>query len=404
MTRKTAGICIYTAIVFITLLFQCMSNNIVGLLLGNIMRDYSINLAAGGVMAAFQNIGGALSIILLACIMDKLNKMAVLIVPLALLAISLLLIGSGLPFCIFLVSFLLFGIALATINMLVNAIVSDVHRENHNAALNLLHCVAPIGAIFIPVIIGNATEAGMPWQDIYIYVGIMMLVVTAGYSIAYAAMRSKLAAPGIHDTRILVKGTPISFFRDRRVWLAMICMLMHGCCHSGIVVWIVQYSKDVFHADAVLAGLGLTFFWLSTSVIRLLFGVTRLKKLNPLNVLALWSVLGGCALAAGVLSNNITVLLISMLVCGCCISPAIPAIVSLLTGWYHTRTGLASSAAFTMLYAANAVSPLLMGVVASMWGMQAMMFIPIIASCLSGFAAIPLLHTSGKRRAVSQSK
>ena len=86
---------------------------------------------------------------------------------------SLLLIGTAPPYTLFMVLFLFFGISFSTMDMMGNAIVSDVQQEKSNAALSLLHGIASIGAVLAPMIAGGITEAGMPWQFVYTAVGVL---------------------------------------------------------------------------------------------------------------------------------------------------------------------------------------------------------------------------------------
>ncbi|MGI6152522.1 MAG: MFS transporter [Christensenellaceae bacterium] len=390
MAKNSMRIFIYTAVVCITSFFMCLSNNIVGPLLGDIMQYYSIDLANGGMMTMFQNIGGVLAIILLAIIMDRFNKQVVHIFPLALLTLSLLLIGGAPPLGVFWMSFLLFGIAIGTIDMVSNAIISDTHPNNRNVALSILHCISPIGAIFIPLVAGALTESGTPWQDVYTTVGFMMLIVLVAYLLVFAVSRKQLQPFSMHKTVKRQKGATGKFFKNKNVWLAMLCMFTHVCCQSGIVVWAIEYTKTAFSVDAVSAGWALTLFWLGTSVVRLLFGTTKLKNLTSRPLIVYGGIASGIVLAIGVLSANYVITLACILITACLNAPVLPRIVSILTGWYPSQSGLASSAAFTMLYLAYALSPLIMGGIAAAFGMQVMMLIPAIAASVSGVIGIPL--------------
>ena len=142
---------IYTAVVFGAVFFMCMSNNIVGPLLGDIMAHYDIRLDGGGLMSMYQNIGGTAAIILFSFLMDRLNKTVAFTVPMLFLALSMLLIGIAPPYAIFMLMFLFFGISFSTMDMTGNALVSDVQQKKRDSALSLMHGIASIGAVAAPL-------------------------------------------------------------------------------------------------------------------------------------------------------------------------------------------------------------------------------------------------------------
>ncbi|MGI6174874.1 MAG: MFS transporter [Christensenellales bacterium] len=387
--KRKAKIYFFTGVLYFATMSMCMSNNLIGPLLGDIMQHYSINLDSGGLISFFQNIGGATAIIILAFVMDKLNKPIAYMVPLFLLGAAMVLIGFVPPYVLFMLLFLIMGISISTIDMIGNAIIPDIHQEKRNAALSLLHGVAPVGALVVPLIAGAIVQAGIPWQTVYTLVGSLVLALCVLYSFSFLSARNALRTHSIQRSVSRPKGFLKKFFTDKRVWAAMGTNFFFAAFQNGIVVWVAQSFKGMFGSETLAAGLGLTAYWLSTGIFRVLFGVLKpLKKLQSRPVIIYGGMLAGIALAVGVVSGNYYVMLAGVFVAGAMNAPVLPLTVGLISGWYKEYSALASSAVFTAMYVAFAFFPLLMGAVAYAFGMQAMMFIPAVSTFLSGVVAI----------------
>lgn len=393
---------IYTAVVFGAVFFMCMSNNIVGPLLGDIMAHYDIRMDGGGLMSMYQNIGGTAAIILFSFVMDRLNKTVAFIVPMLFVALSLLLIGIAPPYAIFMLMFLFFGISFSTMDMTGNALVSDVQQKKCDTALSLMHGIASIGAVVAPLIAGGIMESGLPWQSVYTAVGCFILAVLAVYIVVSVyARRSLKAIKAVHlDNK--EKGAAKRFLTDKNVWIAVLCTLMFGGYQSGILVWVSQYFKEVFGCGQLAAGLGLTSYWLGAGIVRLLFGMVpplRKLKTRPVNIYG--SILASVVLVIGIPTRSYAVMLICVFLSGALSAPMLPRTMGLVSGWYRKNSGLAASSVFGALYLANSFFPLLMGTLAYAWGMDMLIIVPAICAILSGLIAV-LLPREGTNLELTQ--
>ncbi len=390
MNSNKKQVNLFTAVVYCAVFFMCMSNNIVGPLLSNIMQHYSIRLDGGGLMSMFQNIGGTLAIILFSFIMDKLNKPVAFMAPMLFLAIAMLLIGTAPAYAVFMILFLFFGISFSTMDMMGNAIIPDVQRERSDAALSLMHGIASIGAVLAPLIAGGITQAGLPWQNVYTAVACVLLLILIVYAITFIFTRSSLKAVKAAQSAHREKGIAKKFVRDKNVWVAVGSIVLFGGFQSGILVWVSQYFKDMFGSGQLAAGLALTAYWLGAGIVRLLFGMTPLRKLTTRPLAIYGNIISGLFLVIGVLIHNYYAMLACVFLAGCANAPVLPRTVGLVCGWYRSNSGLASSAVFSALYLSYALVPLLMGTLASAWGLNALMLVPAVCTVLAGFLAILL--------------
>lgn len=388
MARSKTWLYIYTVILGLTTLCITMGNTVLGLILGDIMGFYQISLDGGGLMSLYQNIGGTIGIILLTFLIDRINKPLFHMLPIFVAAACVILIGTAPPYALFMMLFLLFGITIATVDVTANAIIPDIHQEKRDALLSLLHSISPIGAILIPLVAGAAVDAGLPWQNIYTAVGMLLLFVFVLYVISYIKVRPVIRDIHSSQTKKRKSGTFKRFITDKNVWLAVLSIFLFAGYQGGVIIWITKYLNDVFHVGAVMGGIGVTAYWLGAGIVRFLFAVSPLKRLPTRPVLIWGGISAGAALALGIVSGNYIMMLICVFLSGCLNAPSLPRGVGLISSWYQENSGLASSIAFTGLYFAVALIPLLMGITASVLGMEAMMAIPALCTALSGVTAL----------------
>jgi fucose permease len=390
MNVNSKQINLYTAMVFASIFFMAMSNNIVGPLLSDIMQHYSIKLQGGGLMTMFQCIGGTAAIILISFVMDKLNKPVVFMATVFALSVAMLLIGTAPSYSVFMILFLFFGMALSTTDMTGNAIIPDVQQEKSDAALSLMHGIASIGSVIAPIIAGGITQSGMPWKYVYTAMSGFFLIVLIIYVVTFSFTRKSLKAVKASQSVHKEKGVARRFVRDKNVWVAVGFTVLFGGFQSGILVWIAQYFKDVFGSGQIAAGLALTAYWLGAGIVRLLFGVTPLRKIATRPLAIYGSIISGLLLIIGVLTSNYYAMLACVFLGGCANAPVLPRTMGLVSSWYRSNSGLASSAVFSSLYLSFAFVPLLMGALASSWGLNALMLVPAACTILAGLIAILL--------------
>jgi MFS family permease len=341
-------------------------------------------------MTMYQSIGGTAAIILISFVMDKLNKPMVFMVTVFALSVAMLLIGTAPSYAVFMMLFLFFGISLSTTDVTGNAIIPEVQQEKSDAALSLMHGIASIGCVVAPMIAGGITQSGMPWQNVYTAMSGFFLLVLILYTVTWLFTRKSLKAVKAAQSVHREKGVAKRFVRDKNVWVAVGFTVLFGGFQSGILVWVSQYFKDVFGSGPIAAGLALTAYWLGAGIVRLLFGLTPLRKTATRPLAIYGSIVSGVLLIIGVLTQSYYAMLVCVFFAGCSNAPVLPRTMGLVSSWYRSHSGLASSAVFSSLYLAYAFVPLLMGALAAAWGLHALMLVPAACSILAGLLAILL--------------
>ena len=150
--KMKASVRRYTIVLLLGAMIFNMCQNLTGSVLSDIMTDYKISLDRGGLMSLFQYAGGIAAILLFSRILDKVRKPVLLMMSFTTIAVMLSGIGFFPPFAVFLLFYLIMGIGLCITDVQQNAVISELHQENLQSMLSLLHGLCGIGATIIPIL------------------------------------------------------------------------------------------------------------------------------------------------------------------------------------------------------------------------------------------------------------
>ncbi len=380
----------YTVALYLGAMIFNMCVNLTGSCLNNIMTDYDIPLSSGGFMSFFQNVGGVALIIIFSRITNVMKKPILLMIAFAIAGIMLFSIGSFPTFVLFILLYVIFGASLSMIDTFNNGILPDLYPQKMNAMLCLLHGICGIGACFIPII--TATVGTSNWKSIYKGVAVVAIVVVilqlSMYKKEQKSLDSVYDKPEEKAQKLSVK----ELLSDKNIRFGMISLLCFGLSQGGIMSWVVKYNTEVFSGMSSLKwALGLTTYWLGATLCRLSLGLfPALKKIDMKKRIVIGGIAAGVVLLAGNLSGNYYGFMLGVFLYGILNAATLPDLVSIMSEWYPQNTGLCSSVAMIALYGGFAIVALVMGIVASAFGMVVMMIIPAAATILSGLAAIPV--------------
>ena len=390
-TNKSTNTAKYTFALYAGAMIFCMCVNLTGSVLNEIMSDYKIDLSNGGLMTFFQYVGGVTAILVLTRIADRFIKPVILMIGFAVAAAMLFFIGGFPPFALFMALYLIFGAALGILDTNNNATLTDLYPHNMDRALSILHGVCGVGAALIPIITALIGTAN--WQFIYRLVALIVAIIVALQIATYLADKKAVDRFYVKNDEAVSKAVSAKkFFSDKNIWFATFSMLFFGLSQGGLITWVVKYNTDVFPSAGPLEwALGLSIYWIGATICRLAMAISpALNSWNSKKIIVLGGILAGAALLIGVMSDNYYVFMIAVLLYGILNGATIPRLVGLMNGWYPKNTGLSSSLLFSALYIGFGIAALIMGIIASAFGISVMMLVPVITTVLSGIAAIPI--------------
>lgn len=381
-------ITVFTAIVYLSCVCICMTLNVTGPVLNDVMEHYSIPLSRGGLMNLFQYGGGVIAIAFSSVLINRSNKAIAFIFPLLILGLSTLFIGLVPPFYLFITLYLFMGVGLTMGDTLTNALVPDLQRDNKDKALSLLHGMTGGGAIIMAFLSGFILDSGLSWNVIYMVIGVILLSFAALNAINYAVSGKYVKTLVVPSAEAHEKRAFGIIFKDKRIWISMLIFLFFCFCQSTIVVWAPQYCKSVFGVSSLASNMSIAAYWGGSCIMRLIFGFTKLHRLDTRLVSVIGCILSGIVLFIGMLIHNYYVLIASICIFALLNGPMQPLMISLTNSYHREHSGLISCALFIGTFIAYATAPLLAGVLAASLGMDAIII--FIAACviLSGLTAL----------------
>lgn len=385
---KKKRILISTAVAYLSGVCICLSMNVTGPMLNDIMEHYSIPLSSGGMMSFLQNVGGIVAVLLFSNLINRSNKALAFVPPLMMLGIAALLIGAKPSYWIFMVLYAVLGMGATMGDVVGNALIPVLQYENKARALSLLHGFAGLGAIVIAFVSGSILDSGIAWNIVYIIVGIAFTTVAVINAVNYAASRKYIKDLVTPKEEVKQKGAIGDFIKDKRIWISVLVQLFFGACQITTVVWTSQYCRDVFGASALMSNMTLVAYWSGTALIRMAFGLTKLGQLNIRKVTIVGGISSGLVMVVGMLCNNYYALIAAIVVFGMLSAPILPLGVSLTNNYYKEHSGLVSSFLMLGLYGGFTLAPLLAGIFADAFGMNAIIILIAVTAILSGVAGV----------------
>lgn len=356
-----------TLCLYLLMLFYAFSVTMTAPMMPVLIEQYSLNLGEGGLFMTFQSIGGILAIVCGGLVADRMKKS--LLVSFSFIAYSLCLFFMGLSpsFDVLLAMFFILGASTKLLDTILNAYVSDLHRENRGVFMTTLHTFFGIGALLGPLYSRVLLNKGVLWGNTFRILGVICLAIMVLYLVVLRGTPENHKEQGQAASNKQLK-----YVFSLKMLLLCIIMILYRGHQSGINTWLPMYLEDVLKADAFSSSLALSIFWVGLIAARLLS--PKLTGLMGTKQLLLWgNLLGGAILVCGILSNNPLILIISTGITGLLTGATMPLLLVLGCEWYPENSGTASS----MLYLSSTLStmffPWIIGTVGEAtnfkWGM-----------------------------------
>lgn len=373
------------------LLAACLStivlaivNSSFGTMLTPITENYLDGESASrGYPNSAMQIGCIVAVLALAFLSRRLKgngKLLLISASAAVMAISMLILGTAPPFVAFVAIFAVVGLAYGTIDVLSSALVADIYGESASGMMCLLHGSHGAAGIIAPIAVAFVLSNTKKWSLPYTLIGVFVICVLAYLILLFAF--EKHPSPVTSQ-----KSDSVSAGFDKKLIPFALAICLYGCYLVGMICYTESYetsllsSSDTKVLTLSLLYLGLTASRLSMPALRKFF------KFEAKVYLAFSPFVSSLLLFAGVLSKNATAYIIlsalSAFVAGAFIPIAISLACEIMPG---NTTGASTYMNLAMLLG-NSVSSPLIGAVGGAFGIGTGMLIPPAALVLCGIFA-----------------
>jgi fucose permease len=361
-----------------------MITNVLGVIIPEVITQYSLSRFEGGIMAFAFFLAYGLCSIPTGLLMDRLGPRPMVLFGVGLMAVGCLGVSLATNYPLTLAMIFGVGVGITVLQTAGNPLIQHLDRlENYHRNLTLTIGFCGIGAALGPFVLALFRGTGRPWQTLYIFFTalsavVLLLVVLSRFPAAQASDRIRVDQLG----KLLA--TPLLIFYTLGIFF-----YVGG--EVGTASWIVKFFQDVHHTATEVASiesaslwrrvlptlpaLVVALYWGLQGVGRLVsgavlnrFGSRRLLRLYSFMVLA-------CLLLATFGSEKLTA--IGFAACGFFTSLLFTLIfsgtINSFTENHGTISGLLCTAAV-----GGAIVPPVVGLVGDNLNMQAAMMVPAL--------------------------
>jgi fucose permease len=338
--------------------------------MGLVILRYGLNFSQASWVTAIQSVGAIAATGFGAVLGDKTGKLGIINVSFFIYALAFILMGAAGSYPVLLCALLLLGAGTKTLDMMLNAHLSDLHGESRGKYLSFLHVAFGLGAVAGPVGINWALSSGVTWQHALRAMAALYLLILA-CSEGYRKLRPlpsgthRAALPDENGGR---GGWEI--LKDPDIWRICFVILCFAGFQYGICTWLPLYVSEDLGAGQAAGNWTLSLFWAGITIGRMTFPFL-LKRFSMVALVEKASLAAGIVVTAGMLGGIGRVLMLCVFLSGILTGAVFPFMVAVACEAYPERSALASSLLFLTGIVAMLIFPLLVGALSDRIGFGA---------------------------------
>lgn len=365
---KPAGLTGKTLVMYMLVLGYGVSTTFIGTIILQLLDEFSVPIADGGIFYSVMNTGCFLGILASGHILDRFSLRSVITVTYTVFALLLVSVALTSTLGSFLCVTFVIGMSCKLFDAATNAYVSREYVHNKGFFMNLLHCSFGVGSFFGPLVAGMFVEHSRSWRTPYLFMGILCLLLFAAYRLlsrgdAIGSGESDAALPATFKS---VMTRPMAFL--------LLTMFFYSGHQMGMNSWLPAYLGERFSIDTVSAGFGLSVFWLGLIFSRLSCSFLT-KTINERTLLVYGFALGSLFMLVGIGLDSEMTTYIASAAAGLFTGATIPMLLTLGYIWYPHARGKVTMLLFISLTFGQIAFPWLMGRLGGSFGLKTSMLL-----------------------------
>jgi MFS transporter, FHS family, glucose/mannose:H+ symporter len=359
---------------------------IIGAALPHIIRTFGWSYALTGAVLAANAVGYFVSTFACGILVQNIAPKKVLVVGLALGAVSLsLFIRWPSPWLNLMLNFGV-GLCQGTIEVVTNLEVMHMERKGQSRLLNLVHAAFCVGGIVGPAALGFLLSAGGRGLAVFAATAIVLALMAALFGISpFPTIRQ---AEG-HESRPGLK-----VMLQPLLLLITVFLLLYVGAELGVSTWISEYFVRALGAAPAMGAFAVSLFWIGLLAGRFSLSVAYRGSRQEYPVLGL-TILAAAALGLVLLVTSTWAVALAVFLTGVGFSGIYPLSIGIV-GRFH-RSGMAVGAVTTGGGVGSFTFPFLMALLAETVGIRGGFWFYLgLAVVLVGFAAT-IVHVTNRR-------
>lgn len=376
----------YALCVFLCIILFALFSTSQGVLLTPMVEYYSLSESAQGVPNAALNIGCTAALITSLFVMGRVAKPKLLVWAMLATVVIILPLALRPSFALLTLLFLTVGVAVGYIDTLASSAMADLFQGRQAARMmGALHAMFGIGGVISPLAMGALMRGGLQWNQVYLVIGsigvlLCAYVLPVGRKWISEDRRVQTASIKLN------RGMLSRFFGNRSQIIILVCVLLYAFYLGGVTVWSDRFiDKEL--GNAHLGSITLSMFWLGMTACRLIAPSIRISPVRYIRITAL---VGGAALATGVLSGNAYVMCGTAVLSALLAGAVIPMTLHVSCERFSENTMLATTAVLLCVYAGQALGPAVIGQMEGALSIGAGILTCAITLALSGVAMLAM--------------
>jgi fucose permease len=183
------------------------------------------------------------------------------------------------------------GAGLAALEALVSPLMAELHPDDVDTQMNVLHAFFPLGVVVASPILGFALDSGVHWRMPFGAAAIPAVMVAA----MFAFGRFPRATAEERGEPVRVRDV----FRTPMFWMLAVAMHLTAGCEGSLLFWSPNFMQDAYGVEASVGAGALVAFTMAMAIGR--FGTGAAARLIALPRIMLSMVLLGIAASVALL-------------------------------------------------------------------------------------------------------
>ncbi len=256
-----------------------------------------------------------------------------------------------------------YGLGAGSVDASLNNYVALHYKSRH---MSWLHCMWGVGASIGPYIMSAVLTGGQPWNNGYLYVGIVQLVLTMGLLFSLPLWKKPMASEDA-STPPLKLGQVLALPGAKEIMIAFFC---YCALEQTVCLWSASYLNLHWKLDPETAAGWASLFYLGITAGRFISGFVTMK-LNDTQMIRL----GFAILALGVLLVLLPLgeffALAGLVIIGLGCAPIYPCIIHSTPAHFGAENSQAMvGVQMASAYLGNCIMPPLFGLIANHMGIK----------------------------------
>ncbi len=316
-------------IAFAAFLFIGSQDGAVGVILPSLQQQYGLNKSTVSYMFFAGTCGYLAAAFSSGALVELLGRRRFLTVGALALSAGLGLISTVPTWLFVLLSLVVVGFGIATIDAGLNAYVAGL--PNNTALLNYLHAFYGFGALLGPLVAAGILSAGFGWSRVYLLLALGALLLVAGFPSVYTKGGvGQPVAEGQADVKQPGSRLMSQTLRLPVVWLAALFLLLYVGVEVSIGSWTFSFLTERRGLGTLIAGWLVSSYWSGLTLGRLVLGSVTRKLGNLLMVqLCLAGLVIGLVLLW--LVPHVVAAGVGLLLAGFCLGPIFPTMIAMIS-------------------------------------------------------------------------